>query len=241
MRDETGRDRNSISQVISASYALTDRWSVSALISYVKHNRTIGSSIFGKETTSGVGDSVILIRYTPLFITPFSRHELSLGLGARIPTGEDSFGSGFIISEDMQPSVGALGKIGWSSYSYAFNQAASLLLNASATYTDNDDNDRKYAFGNESSLSLGLSQSIGTKFGYSAALRYRSTRTDHRFGFAIPNTGGEWLDFVPAVQYSVTDNLKLTLFGRLPLTRDLNGTLQFTTSYSYGLSLTYGF
>ena len=241
VRDETDRDRNSLSQVISASYAMTDKWSVSALVSYVEHNRTIGSSVFGKETTSGIGDSVILVRYTPLFMTPFSRHELSLGIGARIPTGEDNFGSGFVISEDMQPSVGATAKIGWSSYSFAFSQAATVTLNASATYTDNDENDRGYAFGTESSYSLGISQSIGTKFGYSAAFRYRTTEADRRFGFEIPNTGGDWLDFVPAVQYSVSDELKLGLFGRIPVSRDLNGTLQFTTSYSYGLSLTYGF
>jgi hypothetical protein len=241
VQDETGRDRNTLSQVISASYAMSDRWSVSALISYVEHNRTIQSSFFGKETTSGVGDSVVLLRYTPLFITPFSRHELSLGLGARIPTGDDNVGSGFVVSEDMQPSVGASAKIGWSSYSYAFNQAATVLLNVSASYTESDPNDRQYAFGNEFSYSLGISQSVGTKFGYSAALRYRSTKADRRFDFAIPNTGGDWLDFVPAVQYSVNDNLKLGLFGRIPVSRDLNGTLQFTTSYSYGLSLTYGF
>ena len=57
--DETGRDRSSLSQVISASYALTDRWSVSALVSYIKHRRTINSSFLGETITSGFGDSVI--------------------------------------------------------------------------------------------------------------------------------------------------------------------------------------
>ena len=243
VRDETRRDRNSFSQVLSASYALTDRWSVSALISYVEHSRKIGTSVFGETTSSGFGDSVILARYTPLFITPFSRHELSLGLGARIPTGEDNFdfGNGFNASEDMQPSIGALGKILWTSYGYAFNQAATLQFYASANYTHNEENDRKYAFGNEFNVAFGLSQSIGTRFGYSAGLRYRTTGADSRFGFTIPNTGGEWLDFVPAVQYALTDSLNVSLFGRIPVARDLKGVLQFTTSYSYGLSLIYGF
>ncbi len=239
--DETGRDRNSLSQVLSASYGLTDHWSVSALVSYVKHNRTIGSSFLGKTTTSGIGDSVILARYTPLFITPFSRHELSLGLGVRIPTGEDEFGNGIIVSEDMQPSTGAYGGVLWTSYSYAFNQAATLQFNTSANYTYNEENDREYAFGHEFNFAFGLSHSIGSRFGYSAILRYRTTRADRRFGFEIPNTGGEWLDFVPAVQYSVNDNLSLALSGRIPVARNLNGVLQFTTSYSYALSVTYGF
>ena len=239
--DETGRDRNSFSQVLSASYAFSDRWSVSALVSHVEHNRTIGTGFFGKETTSGMGDSVVLVRYLPLYRTPFSRHELSLGLGARIATGDDSFGSGFVVSEDMQPSTGASASILWSSYSYAFNQAATLQLNASASYTDNAENDRQYTFGNETSITLGLAQTVGTRFSWSAGLRLRETDADQRFGFDIPNTGGQWLDFVPAVQFSVGDALKLGLFGRVPLDRDLEGALQFTTSYSYGLSLTYGF
>lgn len=240
--DETGRDRQSVSQVISASYAFTDRWSVSALVSYVEHNRTIGSSFLsGKTTASGMGDSVLLARYTPMFITPFSRHGLSLGLGARIPTGEDKFVDRFIVSEDMQPSTGAVGKIAWTSYSYAFDQAATLQFNTSANYVANEANDREYTFGDEFNLALGISQSIGTKFGYSAALRYRTTRADRRFEFNIPNTGGEWLDFVPAVQYSINDRLSIGLSGRIPVARDLDGVLQFTTSYSWALSFTYAF
>lgn len=243
VQDETGRKRKSFSQVLSASYAFTDQWSVSALASYVRHSREISTSFIGETTSSGIGDSVVLTRYTPLFITPFSRHELSLGLGIRIPTGEDNYVSdfGFTLSEDMQPSTGAVGLIGWTSYSYAFNQAATMKFNTSANYTSNKENDREYAFGNEFNFALGFSQSIGTRFGYSAALRYRTTKADSRFGFTIPNTGGKWLDFVPAVQFAITDKLKLGLSGRIPVARDLNGVLQFTTSYSYALALSYGF
>jgi hypothetical protein len=241
VNDETRRDRNSFSQVLSASYALTDHWAVSALVSYVEHNRTIGSSFLGTTTTSGISDSVILARYSPLFITPFSRHALSLGLGVRIPTGDDDFGDSFVLSEDMQPSTGAFGEILWASYSYAFNQAATLQFNTSANYTFNEENDRQYAFGNEFNLAAGISQNLGSKFGYSAALRYRTTTADSRFGFTIPNTGGQWLDFVPGVQYAITDHLNIGLSGRIPVARKLNGVLQFTTSYSYALSLSYGF
>jgi hypothetical protein len=241
VNDETLRDRNTTSQVLSASYALTDHWAVSALVSYVKHNRTIGASVFGTTSTSGISDSVILARYTPLSITPFSRHALSLGLGVRIPTGEDDFGDFFVLSEDMQPSTGAFGEILWTSYSYAFNQAATLQFNASANYTFNEENDRQYAFGNEFNFASGISQNIGTKFSYSAALRYRTTRADTRFGFEIPNTGGQWLDFVPGVQYAITDKFNIGLSGRIPVARKLNGVLQFTTSYSYTFSVSYGF
>lgn len=239
--DETGRERSSFSQVLSASYAITDRWAVSGLISYVEHSRVIGTSIFGKTETSGLSDSVLLARYTPLFITPFSRHQLSLGLGARIPTGEDDFGSRFVTAEDMQPSTGAWGSIAWAGYSYAFNQSATVQLDLSTSYTINEENDRDYAFGDEFVFAAGVSQTIRSRFTWSGALRYRSTKSDERFGSQVPNTGGEWVDFVPAIQYTVTDRLSLGLSGRIPVWRDLDGALQFTTSYSYSFSATYGF
>jgi hypothetical protein len=241
VNDETGRDRNSFSQVLSASYALTDQWAVSALVSYVEHNRTINASFLGETTSSGISDSVILARYSPLAITPFSRHALSIGLGVRIPTGEDNFGTDFVFSEDMQPSNGSVGEILWGSYSYAFNQAATVQLNVAANFTANEENDRHYAFGNETNFSIGASQNIGTRFGYSLGFRYRSTEQDRRSGSPIPNTGGEWVDLVPALQFALTENLNLGLSGRIPIARELDGALQFSTSYSYALSLSYGF
>jgi len=188
--DETGRERNSFSQVISGSYAITDRWSVSALLSHVRHFRKINTSFLAETTSSGLSDSVVLARYTPFAITPFSRHQLSIGAGARIPTGDNDAGTGFILSEDMQPGTGAFGGIVWASYSHAFNQAATLQLHVSANYTYNGENDREYRFGHDLYLSTSLSQSVNTWFSWSAGLRYRNAQADQRSGFDIPNTGG---------------------------------------------------
>ena len=239
--DETGRERNSFSHILSGSYAFTDRWSVSALVSYVEHFRKINTSFLGETTSSGLGDSVVLTRYTPFAITPFSRHQFSIGAGARIPTGDNDSGVGFILSEDMQPGTGAFGGIVWTSYSHAFNQAATVQFQASANYSYNGENDREYRFGHEFYFSTGMSQSVNTWFSWSAGLRYRKAQADQRTGFDIPNTGGKWLDFIPALQFNITDNFSLALSGRYPLWRDLNGALQFTTSYSYALSLSYAF
>lgn len=239
--DETGRDRNSLSQVLTGSYAITDRLAISALISYVEHERTVSTSVLGSTRTSGLGDSVVLARYTPIFFTPFSRHQVAIGLGSRIPTGEDDVRTGFVASEDMQPGTGAWGTFGWAQYGYAFNQAATLQLNASASYLRNQDNDREYAFGDEWVIDAGFSHSVNSRFSYSAGLRYRNADSDERFGFEIPNTGGQWLDFVPAVQFSATERLSIALAGRVPISRNLDGALQFTTSYAYSLLISYGF
>ena len=73
VQDETGRDRSSFSHVLSGSYALTDRWSFSALTSYVEHKRRSGSSLFGETAVAGLGDSVWLSRAAPLASRPCSR------------------------------------------------------------------------------------------------------------------------------------------------------------------------
>ena len=83
----------------------------------------------------------------------------------------------------------------WTSYSYAFNQAATLAFHTSANYTYNGENDRKYHFGNDFNLSAAMSQNVNTWFSWSAGLRYRIAQADQQAGFDIPNTGGDWLDF----------------------------------------------
>lgn len=158
-----------------------------------------------------------------------------------MPTGENEATAGFIVSEDMQPGTGAWGGIAWASYSYSFNQSGTLRFHAAANYTHNGENDRKYAFGNEYNLTTGISHVLGERWSYSAALRYRNAGPDERRGFELPNTGGEWLDFVPAVRFGFTDRFGASLSGRLPVKRDLNGSLQFTTSYSWALTVSYGF
>lgn len=239
--DETGRERSSLAHAMAFSYGLSDRWALSGLVSYIEHERNVGSSFLGKQKTSGLGDAVVMVRYTPVYITPFSRHEVSLGLGARLPVGKDDAGGLIAFSEDMQPSTGAPGAIAWASHRYAFNQAGTLSLASSAYYTHNENqNDREYLFGDEFVAGVGMAHNLTTRFSYSAGLRYRHTTADQRLRFDIPNTGGEWWDFVPAVNYSVTDSLNLGLSGRVPLDRNLDGALQFTTSYSVALSVTYG-
>ncbi len=70
---------------------------------------------------------------------------------------------------------------------------------------------------------------------------YRHAQRDKRNSVDIPNTGGQWLDVIPAVQYHVTDSLALKASAKIPVARDLNDSLQFTTKYAIRLSLLYLF
>jgi hypothetical protein len=238
--DTTGRDRTTEVLMFETSRRLVGKLSFSALISTVKHDRTVGGV---HDSASGLGDAIVLLKYSPMTISPFSRNAISAGVGVRLALGEDdaTSSSGIVLAEDMQPSTGAFGSMVWFYAARALNEPATARLYASATYTNNDDNDRNYQFGNETTASFGASYQTQSPWGFNAELLYRKTERDKRASSTIPNTGGEWLDFVPAVQYHVNESLALRASAKIPVHRNLNDQLQFTTKYSFRLTLSYVF
>jgi len=238
--DSTGRDRTSEVLMLETSRRLFGKISFSALLSTVKHDRTVGGV---HDSASGLGDAIIMLKYSPVSITPFSRNAFSAGIGARLPIGEDDAMSsgGIVLAEDLQPSTGASGNIIWMYAARALNEPATARIYANATYTNNDDNDRFYQFGHETTASFGASYQTQTPWGFNAELLYRQTDRDKRASSSIPNTGGEWLDLVPAVQYHINESLAVRASAKIPLHRDLNDQLQFTTKYSFRITLSYVF
>ena len=238
--DTTGRDRTTEVLMFETSRRLFGKVSFSALLSTVKHDRTVGGV---HDSASGLGDAIVLLKYAPVTITPFSRNAFSLGVGARLPIGEDDATSsdGIVLAEDLQPSTGASGGILWVYAARALNEPATARLYVNATHTNNDDNDRNYQFGHETTASFGASYQTQSAWGFNAELLYRQTERDERASSAIPNTGGEWLDFIPAVQYHVNESLALRASAKIPVHRKLNDQLQFTTKYSFRLTLSYVF
>jgi long-subunit fatty acid transport protein len=110
---------------------------------------------------------------------------------------------------------------------------------AAISYSVNGENDEDYSFGDNLDMSFGGSYQSDGKWGAGIDLRYRRSKRDRRNSVSIPNTGGEWLELAPSFQYHITRQLATTVSVRVPVWRDLNDALQFTTSYAYSLSLTY--
>ncbi len=241
VNDGIDRDRTTETLIAEVSYGFSDRWSASTLFSYVRHQREVGGG--DEQEGKGIGDAIAMAKYAVLRQGIASRHGLTLGFGTRIPLGEeDEKGTlGIRLAQDMQPSTGAWGGIGWLNYNYSFNQAGTVQAYTTGSYTYNDENDRDYRFGHESTLELGGSYNSPGSWAALAGLRYRHTERDERNGVEIPNTGGEWLDFVPAVQYQFSDAFAAKLGATIPVWRDLNDALQFTTKYAAHLSLSYVF
>lgn len=235
----TGRDRTSEAFVFEASRGFGERWSVSTMVSTVHHERTVGGI---HDSASGIGDGIVLLKYTPVTISLYSKNAVSFGIGARVPLGEDSADrNGITLAEDMQPSTGAYGSLAWLYAARALNESRGARIYASTTYADNGSNDRDYRFGNETTVSIGGSYQTQTPWGFNVELAYRHTERDQRGQVTIPNTGGNWLDIIPSAQYHVTETLAIKASAKIPVARDLNDQLQFTTKYALRVSLSYVF
>ena len=242
VKDETDRSRQSDSLLVSVDYGIDERWSVSTLVGFIKQERDVGTSSDSFTSTSGLGDGLIIVKYTPKRINLFSKWEYALGLGARIPLGkDDATNNGIILAEDMHPSTGAYGLIGWGYVAKALDQAGQKKIFISSNFSVNGENSRNYSFSDELNISFGGSYFMQENWGFNALLHYRITGEDERNGSSIPNTGGKWLDFEPSVQYRFNDKSAVKLTLTTPLYRDLRGALQFTSSGSASVGYNYAF
>jgi len=239
VHDGTGRDRTAQAMILEASRGLSEKWSFSVLLSAVEHERDVGGQ---RDTVSGLGDAVVMVKYSPKTISLYDKSTLSFGLGARLPVGEDDATSqGVVLAEDLQPSTGAYGGIAWIYAARALNDSKGARIYASATHTYNGENDRDYEFGQSTTASIGGSYQTQTPWGFNLELLYRHADRDQRASVDIPNTGGAWVDIIPAVQYHVNESLALRASAKIPVSRDLNDQLQFTSKYAFRLSLSYVF
>jgi len=235
--DTTGRIRTATALVMEASRGVTDKWAVSALLSSVEHKRAIGGESI---RTSGLGDAILLAKYSPRRISLYSDSALSFGFGARVPLGDDDLArDGVFLSEDLQSSTGANGAIAWTYWAKAMNDSGSAQIYTSASFTANGDNSRNYQFGDEATVSFGGSIQMRSPWGFAADISYRNANRDRRNNFEIPNTGGDWLDLNAGFQYRVSESLGIGFGGTFPLKRNLNDQLQFTTSYAWRASVSY--
>lgn len=242
VNDETNRSRSSDSLIVQADYGINENWSVSAMISYVDHQREIGTSSNSFSSASGIGDGLVLIKYTPQKMNLFSKWEYSFGMGVKVPLGEDDATQNNVtLSEDLQPSSGSYSVLTWGYLGYGFDQSGQTQVFIASNYSANRENSRNYRNGNEFNIALGASYTMQKNWGFGMQLRYRTTKADERNGDAIPNTGGSWVDFIPSVQYRINDKSGLNLGLRIPIYRNLDGALQFTTSSAATLGYSYAF
>lgn len=241
------RERVSQSALLEINYGLTKKLSITTLISFIKQSRTITTitNLENNLTATGLGDIVLLSKYSLIEFDIFSRQELSVGLGIKFPTGKASIkNNGILIPADMQPGSGSWDTFFWGYYSKGGFLFSDLILLTNLSFRLNGSNDRfessktGYSFGNELITSLGFNFPI-TAFGDLSLLgKYRNTKQDSFGSDPIPNTGGNWVYIVPGFNFYLTNNLSTSIDAELPVYRNVLGT-QLTTTFTASISFFY--
>ncbi|WP_395078885.1 hypothetical protein [Gracilimonas sp.] len=230
--------RETFTTLVEANYGLSSRITLSGTFSYVQKTRTTGlqnSSNSQELETTGIGDALVMLKYSLIKPSLWKPYQLMAGGGMKIPFATNSLkANGLALNADMQPGTGSWDGVGWMLFSYTVR---SLDLNV---YTMNSykrttpasrfSQDDEYKFGNEFNSMLGILKPAFDSFSYSLQLKFRTAEADQRNGSKMPSTGGEWLNIVPGIGYSFTDRLSMQVSGEVPLYQNVNGT-QPTTTY----------
>lgn len=244
-------EREVNSGALQIDYGLSSRFSLSTAFTLLSQNRRTSIASGGDfERVSGIGDALVLVKFQLLTHSALSNTSLALGAGAKAPLGSSTVRGAVpgLITPDMQPGTGAWDFVFWSGWSRSLDRSKGLNVFGSATFrlttTDGDrfqgvsDTLEGYRFGNELVSNLGVGANISGKLSGSLGVRYRWNNAHKTLGVEAPNSGGQWLNLTPGLNYTLLERLTLRGSGQLPIVRDVEGT-QFTTSYSLSFSMFY--
>lgn len=248
---EGNRQRLSQSLLLESAYGIDDRWSISAIFSFIQQQRRLNTenSFNSREelTTRGLGDAVIMIKYNLQPLNLLRQRQIAIGLGVKMPTGRSDLRlNGILLPADMQPGSGAWDGIAWAYFYQGFLPVTrfNFFMNSSYRFTGTNNRFRLqdgpfkgYQFGNEWLTTGGISYRTDRFLDYTILLRYRHLKADQFAGAKVANTGGHWLYVLPGINWNRGD-FSLRLTGQIPVYRRLVG-VQLTTSYSASLSLFY--
>jgi len=242
--DDGSRQRLTKAFILESSYGLSDYFSLNALFSYVQQVRTIQSIVPGQEdnqlNAQGLGDALLMVTYKMMRSNIMSPTSLHFGVGVKAPVGEsDLKHNGILLPIDLQPGTGSWDLAFRASVYHRFVSGSKFEVFSTTAYRINGENEREYSVGDEFLLFGGGGYSPSDYFRILMQVGYRFAREDQQFGEIISSTGGQWLDFLPALEINAIDNVGIRLSGQVPLHRDLNG-VQLTTTYKFTLSLLYG-
>ncbi len=246
---ESQRKRISQALLLEISYGITHRLSVSAMITGIQQERRVRSPLEGTTgeitRTRGIGDGIVLMKYTLHQQTIMDQRELSIGIGPKIPLGRSQVRiDNILLPADLQPGSGAWDLVFWAYGFKGFVPRSPTSLFGSITYRITGSNDRfgindtGYSFGNEFQASFGAGYRTDTPFDATLMIRYRITGKDRFDGDFVSNTGGQWLYAVPGINIKLHELFQMRIDGQIPLYRNLKGT-QLTTTFTSSVSFFY--
>jgi hypothetical protein len=220
---------------IDLSYAPLNRLTLNMSTNYTQKIRKITPDIVQKSY--GIGDLMILGKFSIIAPNIISQREFTIGLGWKIPIGNSSFRlDGVKLSIDMQPTIGSNDKIVWFYFYQAFMPKPFDFF-ISGTLKLNGTNSDGYKLGREFLLNTGFHLKFKNYLFLTARGRLRYYGSDIYAGSLIPNTGGQWFFVSPEIIY-LSENANLRLYLDYPIYLNVKGT-QLVPDYAIGFSLGY--
>lgn len=238
--DDDASLRITHSVLVNASYAVTDKFSVEGMFTWVNQRRKVTQ--FGNvdlDQSSGIGDALLLAKYNFSDLVG-KNSDLNIGLGTKIPLGSSTKKNdqGITLNADLQPGSNAWDIIYWTSVSKSMNFRPSFNISSRIIYrstgTNNDYfGDSTYKFGNDFQAFVGFSDQFllfKTFASPSISFKYRNALLDKIGGFNVENTGGNWVSVIPNFSINISPNLVFSTKAELPIYSNVDGT-QLTPTY----------
>lgn len=248
MLNDKSRERNTHSALFRTTHAIDERWSFTALFSWVKQEEVI-KPLTGKThitSTTGISDIIALTQYK---LVSKTNANLIFAAGAKFPVGSTNHSdpeTGLTLNPDLQPGTGAWDAILGARYLYSGILRPTSVFSVHTiyrlTFADNRYEGRQvYEFGNEWQVLIGFGDSFFNQWlSPSLTIRYRQTQPDKADHIPRINTGGHWLHLVPELKVNFSANTSGILSGEIPFYRNLSG-FQLTTTYRINVAVLYSF
>lgn len=250
---DDSRKRVTNSALLALAYALSDRFAVETLFSWVHQTRTINQfENRNFSETKGVGDAVVLLKYNWESWLGIGS-AVSIGAGVKMPLGSSDLESdqGIQLTADLQPGSGSWDGIGWLSVSKSMSFRPSATVSGSLIYQATGKNGKylnetsTYEFGDVVQAQLGFTDQFLV---YNALVRpglllkYRNAGRDKINFLEVPNTGGSWLFLRPSLQFPLSPKLQLSTRVEIPVYSFVRGTqltptLRLSAGIAYNIQL----
>ena len=239
------RTQNTLMQ-LDLNYGVTERLTTTVTFPIInerdhEHFDEVGTphEHFTREDgTSGFGDMQLGIQYV-LFVR--FRDMLVVGASLELPTGAHTLrgSEGSINEPTIQPGSGSTdlkASLRWS------HQVIPQKLETfvSVIHKLNNKNDLDYELGDETVLSGGFNQSVGSALIWSLQVNARHTGRDNFLGEIVSSTGADLVNLTPGLRLAVSPNTFIYGYVPIPIYQNVNeAQLTPKSSLLLGVSTTY--
>ncbi|GAB4187089.1 MAG: hypothetical protein Kow00108_24100 [Calditrichia bacterium] len=235
------RTRISESLILNLQWGINSYFTFGVLASHNKQHRK--SFLIDKPPevveVSGVGDIVISVQIAAKKITFLSPHQLEIGMGLKLPTGEHLLkNQGILLPPDLQPGTGSTDLIFLFYYARGYVPTSRISFTISSTVRLTGQNSLGYEYGNEWFTNFNLQIKKTSFIAISSGFEFRNISKEKRSGHPVANTGGYWVNFIPDITLFPSESMMAHFYSQLPVFRKVGG-IQLTTTYRIGIRLSY--